>query len=829
MELAEFAGAETHASREFIMLRQWIITGLLLVTTLAPAAGAADEIVLRGISKEESPRATTLGLDLSVLPRYEVETSGQRVDLFLFGASALPDLASLPEDGQVIKILLGQQPGRVMVSFLFRRVPKRVEVVTTEKPPRFELEIAWGEGGSRPALAIGRGGRPAILPGDGAMKFMASSEAMDWKGFFASFETPLEYGIAPRFSLPALPEISYHPLHDDRWGQSLASAVDASNRGAWQEVRGLLQAVPEDALMGADREVCLALLGEALVRTGAPEPPRALEELRRDFPASALLERAAYLDAVAIARCGDTYAASCALESFGEAGGRGGFYCAHAALLQAEISLAQGRPEEARPWLETPRPESLNELFRLRRADLLYAAGSWSEALEIYRGLEGADRLWGDHPSSRAGFAEALFLEGAYDQAEAVFRGLACEPGLENSRGLLLFASARCALRAGQERRALTEFAALRNDHPDSEGGLRSWLTILDLRMAAGDDLGALWASRQYGSLAEKIPGRRLQEEAAFKAALATCLEGDRVAGLELLNSFRRRFGSGALQQEANALLAETLPAAVEELLERGEDLKALALVEKNRSHLVHSSFSPDFFLALGESFARVGLLEKAANLYRQLLDGSDSIPGEERFYLPLAQVLFEINDFTRAARYAARYLERFAGGEQDRALRLLQGRALLALDRPEEAARALLGGELSPSREALLLAGQIFFEDQDFASVEECLSRIGSGGGDDGPGPLYRYWRGEALFQLGRGEQALAHFERLAESGLLADQARYRSAQIHLAAGRVEEGLNILRRLAEEGKSPRWQSMAGERLRLAELGSPSAGLADNP
>lgn len=782
---------------------------LLFGALTAPALAAADSRLQR-VSKQEDPLVTRMLLDFSTLPSHRLKVSGQRVDLFLAATSSDAALSELPEGGSVIKILLGHRNQELMVSFLLANAPKDVRLERDPNRRQLTLVISWGRTPEvRPVIARSL---PAPRP--------SSRFSGRWQEFFREYPVPLEIPLALRPSLVGVPYLKYHPLGDDADAALLREAIGLSSQGEWTKALAGFSKVNQAALQGPDREAQLLFLAEALVRNGRFTTARPLlNDYLLRYPDSPLVVRARFLLCVVLAGGAEPYQALARLDEFALAGGGWpASYQGPLTLLRAELELLTARPAQALQRLDRlpVQAPALEARRQLRRADALAASGRFAEALDLYRRWAEQPELWLEQPGSLARFAEALHTGGDWLGAAARYQQLTEQLLGDPLQPLASFGAARGFLHAEDLTQGLPLLAASQAEPLTREAGWRARMLELDRGQLSGEGPKGLEATEAYGALVKHAPTRTLAEIAAFKRLLSLALNGLPQLCVNELPGFLRRYSSGSLRAEGEALLVELLPGVLEDLLARGEDLPALVLVEQHREFLLSGGVSAPFLLRLGEVFERAGLLEKAQKVYTYLLDGLAGRSEQAGFYLPLARVQRDRRQPNQAIDLIDRYLAAYPQGQDRTALLVMKGEILYGQGKLEEAVKVLTSVPNLASEPMGLLA-RIYWELGRLAEAEQAFAR--SGGAESGPRRIQALaLQAESLYRQQKGEQALSLYQELAADGAFADQALYRSAQIHLAAGRRAQALKFLQRLVDEGRSPRWQQLAREMLDLQSL-----------
>jgi len=788
-----------------------------------PEVQAADQTRLLNLGQGEAVEETVLRLAFSKRPRYRLEVSGQRIDLFLYDTAIGPAFAAAPQQGgSVASITLTEKLTGLMVTFHLSGIPRgaRVEMAGGHGMD-LEVHVLWAsEAGNVQAQAA-----PRLVGGTGgadadnsitARLAPKSQYAPNWERFYREFESPLAWPWPVRYTLPDLPDLGGCP------NVVLREIWQRSRLNAWVDVAGLLKRLDGAKFAGEERQVFMLLSGASLLRAGQYEATRKLYwQFRAEFPASPYLKRFTVMAASGLARLGDPYGAvtevTPLLSRGNELGKRGE---AAAELLYAEVQLAIGRPQKGLSALAVATGDGpgLARSVLLRTADARSAMGQYREALPGYRrwlAQPGQDSM---DLYSLAHWAEALEKGGDLKAAEQVYSRLGEIPQAPEGQAMALFAAARAVRKLGQIPVALERCATIRRLYSGSAGAMRAWLLALDMTMLGGDQAGIAQHYGEYAILGATAQARALREEASFKYALAVLLRGDNAQGVSLLRAFRRDFASGPLRSEAEVLLLQKLEPLVAGLLQAGQSYDAMVLIEQNRDLLSAFTLSPGFAVQVAQVFREMGMYARAADIYLYLIGHAENKTVEEAYYLPLAEVLYAngLHDDLLAA--VGRYRLRFPTGKSLAALVALHGQLLIELGRLDEAA-VLLKHFKNDSAALLALRNRL--------AVALTL-RDGLGGGalagvltgkaSEVEQPAARLLRAERLLGAGKAEQALAQFQQLIAAGLFVDQSRYRCGQIYLARGDRQRGVNFLSELVEKGKEKYWQDLAREMLALSSI-----------
>ncbi len=825
------------------MFRKFLIVLILVLLTAIPAI-AADKISLLEISNSEDPKVDKIWLGFSKQPDYEVKVSGRKVELFLPGAVLSPAVQELPAHGSIVSYYIINKDDGSLLTFVLARQPLKVDsswgkrsfdqgVSGSAPTPRegLQLEISWSEKKLtvRPAITYTMRGIQTARSGGVVSLSMASPYRGQWKNFFSDYEDFPELTIPLHYILPSFPYLVIGPVDGDT--QHLSTAIDYAKKGEWQTSVAVLKDVVNGQQTGA-QEAAKLLYGELLVRAGAfEEGEKILSQWLTVHPTSVEAAYVKYLMIYAKASSGDIYSAAYGLSELLQDGDLGTIlpYCR---LLRAELYLATKQPAKALRLLKDRKKSysggRLKNIRILRLADALTSSGDYESALTYYQRLQDSGAmtpLIADRLFSRACLAYTKYKRKAYPAAakhyDVLIEKLA---GMPRQQGLALYSLAVTQYRNGYEKKLLIDEVVER--FPGTEAYYRALLKqsdweilssdVNDWQILSADESNWDKALHQYEKIAVSAPYREIREEAAFKVALVNYLKGERLTCVELLQVFLQDYSSGPLLHHAESLLVELLPEVIDQLGKKEEYLKALVLAEQNRDLLLSDQLSDVFLADLGVAFSRLCFFDRAARVYRFLLQASKGKPKEESRYLPLITVLYDKGDYEAVEQYGKQYAGHFPEGNDSSRIYLLRIKALYRGGELEKAVH-LLGQSKTTGRELDSLAGRIFWELGEYDEVENYLAgTMDSDMRNAIPGEVFM--RAESLFMSGNGQRAQPLYYHLFADDTYGDQAIYRAAQVNLMEGRESDGLKLLQRLVEEGNNPLWRRMAEEDIKVRQL-----------
>ena len=780
---------------------------LLFFMSVTMTVQAAAEITLLDMQKQENPGFTHLVFEFTTLPEFKFEHSGQRVDLLLDKVQISPQLHTLPADERVVKILLAEKKHEFLISILLRRQPKQVVVEKKQNPPRIVMNVYWNDDDvARPAVAFRISDMPPRKAGRRASRLQQESPWKDrWNDFFRYYRTYWKLELPVKFTLPKLPAL----ITDDQsplW--SLQQHADNNMFLSLLQTATALKSLDE-----SQRYLRDVFVAEAQLRTGDTEAGIArLDTLLRKEGAER--SRVEYLTAYGQAVDQQPVVAQLTLQGLLEKLPENSPLLPLSQFLFAEAALAAGQDEIALEHLQSKDvdwPDPLLIPRELRIADAQAGLGKLDNAIQSYRELAEEPGLFDYYRFSSNRAAFAAFKNQNYLFSSEIYRKLITP--LEETPGddLLLFAAGASAYEAGDLGWGMIGLQRATLDRPDTEGGDRAELRLLDIKILKGGELVLAKTAAEYAKLGEKSQFRAVREEARFKHALALYLLGDHRESLKELMRFRREFGSSQLIREVDLLILQQLPTVVHQLLEQKNDLQAVVLAEQNRKLLLRSGFDKEFLRDLATAFDRLGLYERASRVLLYLFDRTAGKPEQQFIYLPLAQSYQKRAEYQKAGEYAERYLKKFPQGEDAGALFSI---LLDAFERKGEKNKLLswLDREDRPSsRDLEIRAAHIYWKAGRLPSMVECLRKAGRFGGEFEVKEMALL--AEGYYQLGKNLAAEKIYRQLHDDPLFGVQARYRTAQILLRQQQHRAAIDLLKKIVEtDGDSP-WGKLAQDLL----------------
>lgn len=756
------------------------------------------------------------------VPEFEVTHSGQRVRVVLTDTHLAGSFEKIPESEMIsplFDVKAEDHAGKSVIELYFRQIPEFVDVTVDELYSRFAVNVFWAakRGGSRPAIVDRRFGRlRPIRDGAAAERMISSKYSGNWIDFFKEFEWKPDLRLPVRFSMPAPPG----PLVD-RNGQFLPAGLkEILGSGWWERAVDALTRLMQEGVGGRQADLYRLLLAQCYLHQGSIRS--AVETLQAVEPGpgrQSLQEWRNYLHAYALAVSGRHFRAGRAMaENRKTALGVDGlapWYC----LLEAELDLAIGRPDQVPGRLDrdVAYSDHARQVAMLRKADALYESGRLDAACTVYRKLAPDLQLLQRHPRSLANWAALLYRNRQYETAYRYFfllsETLAAQ--MPEKRYLADFWAAMALLRADERPRARLMLWEIEEKAQGMEAGFRARLKLLDLAVLGASRPDDPELLSGYEKVAQQAENRQVREEAFFKHILVRHLEGKTLGAVKHLGRFFDDYWAGPLMPEAQALLVEIFPEAIRELVKREAFFGALALVARHRDLLAQARITYEFLQDLAESYNEAGFAEQAVETYLYLLDFEKDAEKKDDIFLALIETCHRVGDHDRVLHYASDYLSRYPEGRHRARVLYYYAGALMEKGRLKAAAELLHENKRPATRELDSLAGTLFFEMHRYDLAEYYLSRAIPAEGTAVADRIH-FKRAESLFFLGKWKDAAPLYERLMEVPGYRGEAGYRLVQIYIRLGRPERALNLYGRMSEMEIETPWKQLAGAAVQAA-------------
>jgi predicted Zn-dependent protease len=790
---------------------------LILTVNLFSETGAWANSVLQTISRSDETTSLQLYFRFDTLPDSTITTNGRRVDLEL-ARTGLGREVILPEtDDRMIKMVPKELPSKTILSIYFRYPPQKVTSTRLQETGVLLLDVLLGNqlSTSYPELSTKLQGVSVVKRSSNNTSLNPvniSDYAKDWISFFTAYEIPITFTPPPTLHLPPYPLAKtlspQVPL--DQWLPREIQQVAGEKK--WNQVCLLLREEinrqPEERL----KERLVLSYAEALLRAGEyREPYFLLQRIMIQYPESALAQLAHLLFLYQQASRGDyinTY-----FEMLPVIDGllKQVPLVDDLHLLKAEMALMAHQNEAAEKLLIDPvfsQNNDLTSLRLLRLADLWYTQGKQAKALTAYTELNKIPEIVQSDPMSLAFYCDSLYLAKRYPEAAKSYTQLGDLLNNRPFQDLALFRLAMCQLHMrATEKKARIDLGQILDAFPQTEGGVHALLKSVDLDYLS-QKIAPYEALAVYAQYAREGKSVLQREECLFKQALVNHLAAEHETSVRQCMQLLREYQDGNLRTEAMALLIQQLPGVISRLVKNEEFVKALVLAKQNKKFFVRGWLKPDLLYDLAEAYAKIGMVDQAAQTYQYLFEISDNAD-KEQIYLPMLQTLLAAGRYLRVEEYADRYQLRYPKGKESSSIFLLKAQALYRSGHFDETLKILSAKGAPKVPQVTLLKGRVFYETRQWDQVIEAL---------DSPDLRNRLEENqlllplaESFFQTGRYEKALPLFQRLAQKDEGSEQVQFRLAQIESRQGNRQQALKLFQQLAEKGKDPLWKKLAHE------------------
>ena len=793
---------------------------IFLVLLLCIFVGAADNVHARDhllfrIERYIQFEVSGFRLVLSGIPEFEVETSGQRLDVILHQTKLSDSFEPLQADQDLARCLIVERSDRTIVSMVLRRPPEDVKYSTSFKDQTLEVRATWPEGRelSRPSFSSSLDGVLAVSQDGLTLKRVLFSEyAGNWEQFFREFELPLSIGanqyytmapfsaLVPAADMKLLPNRALTKSGEQRWKEALYIL-----HKSFQSDRNVSRHLPQTVLEA-----------KLYLRLGQMERSRdAVHKLLRQEDGYGATAK--YLQAYGAAVAGDPDKALLLSDELAESPLLGQDLRPFADLLRLEAALSAGREDMALDMVRDLQDQEfpVEDVLLLRQAQAKLALGRQEKAEKILKRF--SNYSFYKYPRILELWAGHSYESGDYGSALCLFVELAHVLSDREKVAMAEFAAAKALRHMGSLFMARHSLERIIEQYPDTLARWRAQIVLADLELLERKTPDFSRLFELYDQSASEAQCREVREEAAFKLILAAYIGNNHKLTAQLLCPFMRQFHAGELYPHAQVLLLEMLPVVVKDLMVQEAYVQALSLVQRHRETLVHAILPLNFLQDLGDAFFSFGLYDQAVQVYEYMMALMSDSPGQEDIYLKLIRSYLGQKEFERTESTAQSYLDNFHRGKFRKQVYALWVKSLHESGRIERAVRALQLPHRPVSRELDMLAGEIFYSEQNYTEAERYLARSMAGGWRSASEERIMM-RAESLFFTGNNEQALDMYSHLIQKGYQVERSLYRKGHALLEAGQTGQGTKLLTQLAEKEDNTLWKVLSREILVIHEL-----------
>lgn len=801
-----FAGCALYAGSAKAIFGQGILLCCLFL--ISTTVQAQQQSKLLSMVKYPDLSSTRISVQCTKVPDYELNTSGQKVDLILKQAEVSESFGLLPSDGDIVDSLVARDGNSVVLSLLLRRPPERVEVMTLGNK-QIQLQLFWVDSlqRSRPAITKDPGGMLGMMAQDSiAGLFLRSPYSGRWHKFFSEYESMLQLDLSLRFTRQQYP-VAVRNV----WDTGLPRvALDQAARGEWMQALQVAGEVREGS-----KPAYNGLIAEFLLRSDQID--QASEVIESIFVSAkdqeVLSARLHLLRAYIMLAAEEPYLAYCHIFSSSRPKDLDELSAQYWNMLQVELSLATGRYDQALELAEDQPPAGteLQERMALRRIQALLALERQEQAWQEVQMLDLSLHRLLASPKAMAQIAELYYKQEEYARARALFSQLASELAPDQGRATALWRAGMSIWRSGYRQEAENFLRQVYQEYPETAGGYRARLSMNDMAVSSVFPELRMDQTAAYSQVARHSAQRVVREEARFKEILVLHLLGKKEHTVSRLTEFLAQFWSGPLQIHAQVLITELVPKLAMQYFEQQEIVKGLACVAQHRDALVRSELSSEFLLAIGRVFEQLRLNERAARVYLYMLSRAELEEVAGELTIDLIQIWARDGLVNQILQQAELYNKEFPQGRHNLNILTLTAKSLLANDQPEKALDYLLSSQAGPlSRELDLYTAQALYAAGKYVGMDRYLQRARMH--QEALPAEVRFQWAQAKSRLGRKEQALALYQHIGQgkSGYAAP-AMYQAAELLADLGQKEEAVKAYEQLADKTEDTFWAELAAE------------------
>lgn len=792
----------------------WVLVG-------SGVALAQEGAKLLTVTKHSGVNSTRISFQFTQLPGFEVQSSGQKVDVTFRQATAADSVQLLPSNGDIVDSLMASQDGSLTVSILLRRPPEAVESMTVGDT-EVQLNLIWPSQASRtrPGMTLDPGGMLQMGQGEAVVgRFLTSQYSGKWDRFFAEYEPPVDLDVGMHFT--RMP----YPL---AMGQTEAAELPENIRQAakeeeWDRALAYLQEASSEP-----RKEYPGLTAELLLRFGRVEEAHdIMTAYLSGKDASRVSARLRLLRIYILLAQKRPYLAYCYLFSENAPQAVDSSVDRFWRLAQVETALDTGRPGQSLDLAGELRKDSslsqageqdklVREVAALRRIQALLARGERGTAWEEVQSLPISLARMLKTPQAMAKLAGVYYERKRYDRARPFYNQLGTVLSPEEGKATALWRAGMCLQNSKYPSLAKRLLRSILDDYPDTPGGFRARMSLTDMALQRALPQVSMETVANYQVVADTAPVRSIREEAEFKRVVALYLLGELEQSVDALSRFLIHYAAGPLYHQARALLVEQVPQLVPMLFKDNRVVEGLAMVAEHRDLLVKSDLPQDFLLAMGDTFAELNLVRRGARVYLYMLSRAGNEDEQGKVYARLIQLWSKADMTKELLQYADLYATKFPRGRYRADILTLAAKGLLDRDEPNKALEHLLASGRPVDRDLDVLTARALFTVGEYERMDRYLERARM------PQRLLpaeiRFAWARAKSAQGEQKQALDLFQALGQGETkYALPALYHSAEILAQSGHTEAAIKTYQELADTGEGTLWAELAREGRFVAE------------
>lgn len=773
--------------------------------------------VLTGISRVQNVESVQLLMFFDDVPAYDTQFSSKRLDVTMPATVVGPAVVTPEPDDVFVRTQLQEKRETTLITIFLRYSPQHVKVdpgpansiVVTLVPGNRFTNTYW-------QLMTGIGPTRRLLqePTTIVSPLTFSPYAGDWHSFLTRYHGYSSIELTPSLYFPPFPltailtwEYEFPPL-------VLPSGSDERNGPDWFDSLTDVQKRLTERTGEQERQYLALMYADLLYRLGSRSA--ALEQfglLKKKYADTDIGRLANFAQIVIEGQHEHFYKSQILLERALEQEKQNSPLSPYIRLALAECFLATRQYQKARPLFINPGPlpEQAAKRRDIRKGDLFFATKRFQEAGAIMDGYSGLSQRT-LQPYSLNNYCMMLYRQQRFVQSGRCYNSLETRLTDPEIQAKALYLAALSRMQSGRDRAAQDLFAEIVKRFPESQAALRADIKRADLCYLQHSDCSAD-SLEEYRKIAESSISRDITQEANFKTALLHHLSGDDHLAVAQLETLLRNYQSGRLRNEALALLIDTLPRVLAEMLERNQFIDALSLAQQNRYLFVNDWIDHSLFFRLGLALEKLSLHHDALSLFLHLKRFPD-FQRDEGLLFALTRVSHAMGNHRLVEDFSSTYLHHFPDGEHYREVTFYLIDSTLSAGHINRA-RKLLPIPLPEGKDYRLLAASIhFFADNHQTAARLLLPLTPS---SDLPAG-YRLILAESLFHGGRDERCIELYEQLIEDDLYKDLSTYRLTQIFEKDRNEERRRDIYRQFEAQTDSSYWHRLFAQERRFDQL-----------
>ena len=794
---------------------------MVIILVFLSAHPAFAESILQKMSKSEDKDSVQVFLSFDQAPRFESKITGKRLNIVLRNTKISESIKMFPENDKVIKILTRPHRDATIISLFFRYQPQKV-ALTPSGANTIVADILLGNrySGTYENLSTQLQGVTLLdrKTEDFTNPLVASPYAHDWRTFFSDYESEVHTHAPVKIYVPEFPIIRLMPTELEKNLNLLPEEVLLSaDQGAWSSVVSFLQeelAKPHEL---ETKKILALTFGEALMHTESfSDAYKQLYLLREKYPDEQVGIFASFLLSLLIATYDDPYSADFQLKELSAKIRKDNPLTPYLQIAIAETCLATDQIDRLNQILtrdDIGYPAEIEYRRELRQSDYLYASGKPVKAYVSYQ-LVSKNTDLNLFPYSLNGYCTTLYNQASFEKSADCYLTLSDLLDDRTEIGKVYFRTAMSKLKLTDDPATLvSEFSRIEDAFPGTEAGYRAALKKTDIQYLSRIEWSDT-AVKYYHVLAEKSIYRAVSEEAYFKEALLYHISGNNSKSIELLMTLLRNFRTGPIRQHAEALLIQLLPDELKKLVEEKDYTAALTLARQNRRFFENNWIDISILSDLAYSYRQLGIFSDSMRLY-QYLSQISGIEKKEHYFLPMAEIAFDMGDYDLVEDYATQYLYYYPDGNYLNDIIYLRIHALFISNEIEEAIQ-LLPDPLPETDNYRFLAANLYFRKDKYSDSVSILSPLWDAGRDLPANILYIF--AESLYLAGDFDRAIPVYQMCRNYERFSGQSIYRLAEMSKRRGEEDTARELFSEIVENGKDSLWKKYAERELELDRI-----------